>query len=398
MKITELHVEGFRSLRDVLWRPGDLNVVIGPNASGKSNLLKALEMISASSRGELGEYVRREGGMEPLLWDGTAKSCSLRLKTRLPAPSPGPGHTLDYLFRLARLGQTSAYSITEELIDLGDTQGTRDVGSLVFRRAGPDARVFNGHNTSQIPPPGSVPEDETFLSVAGGPFAPSELASSFERQLCRWAIYQDFRTDRSAPVRQPNLSRLETVVSPDGSNLISVLHTVYTGNRNFEEQIDAAMSAAFGEDYNRLVFPPAADGRVQLRVRWKSLRREQSTADLSDGTLRFLFLLAVLANPNAPGVLAIDEPETGLHPSMMPIVAEYAQEASRHCQVILTTHSAEFLDAFTEARPTVTVARLEDGQTALEIRSGEELDYWLQEYTLGRLFRSGELERAGVPA
>jgi predicted ATPase len=88
------------------------------------------------------------------------------------------------------------------------------------------------------------------------------------------------------------------------------------------------MRAAFGDDFEELVFPPAADQRIQLRIRWRSLQREQSAADLWEGTLRFLFLLAVLANPSPPPVIAIDEPETGLHPAMVPIVAEYAREAA----------------------------------------------------------------------
>jgi predicted ATPase len=131
---------------------------------------------------------------------------------------------------------------------------------------------------------------------------------------------------------------------------------------------------------------------VQLRVRWKSLRSEQSAADLSDGTIRFLLLLAILANPNPPGLIAIDEPETGLHPSMLPLVAEHAAEAAQRTQVILTTHSAQLLDAFTATPPTTTVTRWEDGETRLSVVDGEELARWLDAYTLGALFRSGELE------
>lgn len=105
------------------------------------------------------------------------------------------------------------------------------------------------------------------------------------------------------------------------------------------------MKAAYGDDFEELVFPPAADQRIQLRVRWKSLKREQTAADLSDGTLRFLFLLTVLASPSPAALVAIDEPETGLHPAMLPIVAEYAVDASSRTQVILTTHSPQLLDA-----------------------------------------------------
>jgi len=152
------------------------------------------------------------------------------------------------------------------------------------------------------------------------------------------------------------------------------------------------MRAAFGDDYEKLVFPPAADQRIQLRVRWRSLKREQSAADLSDGTLRFLFLITALATPDPPPVLAIDEPEVGLHPSMLPIIAEFAADAALRSQVVLTTHSPQLLDAFTELKPTTTVMRWENGETVLRNLNGDELDYWLQGYTLGKLFKSGELE------
>ncbi len=108
--------------------------------------------------------------------------------------------------------------------------------------------------------------------------------------------------------------------------------------------------------------------------------------------MRFLFLLTVLASPSPAPIIAIDEPETGLHPSMLPIVAEYAVDASQRVQVIITTHSPQFLDAFTDTKPTTTVAKWMNGETILKKLEGAELDYWLKEYSLGSLFRSGELE------
>ena len=184
----------------------------------------------------------------------------------------------------------------------------------------------------------------------------------------------------------------EIQVDPDGQNLISVLHTLYTTSRDFKDEINTAMRAAFGEDFEEIVFPPAADQRIQLRIRWRSLKRERSAADLSDGTLRFLFLLTVLANPSPPPLIAIDEPETGLHPSKLPIIAEYARDASNRSQIILTTHSPEFLDAFGQDVPTTTVAEWRDGETLLRTISGDELTYWLRQYSLGELYRSRELE------
>ncbi len=194
------------------------------------------------------------------------------------------------------------------------------------------------------------------------------------------------------PIRQPTIARHETRVDPDGQNLISVLHTLYSGDRAFKNDINLAMKAAFGDDFEELVFPPAADQRIQLRVRWKTLNREQSAADLSDGTLRFLFLLTVLASPNPAPLIAIDEPETGLHPSMLPIIAEYAVDASERTQVILTTHSPQLLDAFRDVRPQTTVVKWTEGETVLKNVEGEQLEHWPKEYSLGSLFRSGEIE------
>ncbi|HZF37903.1 MAG TPA: AAA family ATPase, partial [Blastocatellia bacterium] len=150
--------------------------------------------------------------------------------------------------------------------------------------------------------------------------------------------------------------------------------------------------AAFGSDYEEIIFPPASDRRIQFRVRWKSLKREQSAADLSDGTLRFLLLLTALITPDPPMLIAIDEPETGLHPAMMSIIAEYAVGAAMRTQLVFTTHSSQFLDAFTKYKPTTTIAKWENGETSLHTIEGDELNYWLTEYSLGSLFRSGELE------
>jgi len=174
--------------------------------------------------------------------------------------------------------------------------------------------------------------------------------------------------------------------------LVNVLHTLCAVDRQFRKDLNAAMKAAFGDEFEELIFPPAADQRVQLRVRWKSLESEVSTADLSAGTLQFLFLITVLAMPSPPPLIVIEEPERYLHPSMLLIVAEHAVDAALRTQVVFTTHSPQFLDAFGDTRPTTTVLECREGSTHLATLSGERLEYWLEAYSLGRLFTSGILE------
>ena len=399
MKIIDLKVQGYRSLKDIYWEPGDLNVLIGPNASGKSNLLRCLELISASAKGNLGKYIQSAGGMEPLVWDGSLDSISFVLQSSPVRESRKTYRdNMTYELELTRLGKTSTYAITKELLaNYYKVQMHTEHEPFKFiERSRFKTVLFDENQRALIAPEESIPEDDTVLSKAIGPFSGNSIISDFRSQLASWSIYHDVHVNRDAVIRQPTVTRNEKQLDPDGQNLISVLHTLYTTDRSFKRVANEAMAAAFGDDFEELVFPPAADQRIQLRLIWKSLKREQSAADLSDGTLRFLMLLAILASPTPPPVIAIDEPETGLHPSMFPIIAEHAIDASKHAQIILSTHSPEFLNSFKDTIPTTTVVQWDRGQTILKTIKGKALDSWLREYSLGSLFKSGELESMAV--
>ncbi|MEQ1543685.1 AAA family ATPase [Methyloglobulus sp.] len=392
MKIKQLNIEGFRSLKNINWSPGNLNVVIGSNGTGKSNLLRFLELISVSAQGRLGKYIQALGGMEPIVWDGTATSIKFTLETSPIGGELGPEH---YELELARLGLGSSYRIDKELLANSHKQrkGHEKKPFKFLERIAKNAVIFDENERAFVTAEEFVSDEESLLAIASGPFVSNHFIPPFQRELASIAVYHDLHVNKDAIIRQPSIARLEKRVDPDGQNLISVLHTLYTGDREFKRDINSAMKAAFGDDFDELVFPPASDQKIQLRVRWKTLKREQSANELSDGTLRFLFLLTVLASPSPAPIIAIDEPETGLHPSMLPLIAEYAIEAATRSQVILTTHSPQFLDAFGTTRPTTTVAKWENGETILQTLRDEDLDYWLKEYSLGTLFRSGELEQ-----
>jgi predicted ATPase len=377
MGIERLEIKGYRSLRDVVWEPGQLNVLIGPNASGKSNLLDACMLFQEAARGRLAEGVVRRGGITPLCWDQKEDAIQWSLKT------PYRDTSMDFSYRLAlrRRGISEGFQIELEQLRSGEREflkRTPTKATFAFR----DETVVWGDE---------IPADQTLLSLASSPRGSVE-AGLLQRQIERWSFYDAIHVDRESPVRQATVTRLEKRIAPDGRNLTAVLHTLYTSDREFRRAVDAAMHAAFGEEYEELIFPPAADQRVQLRLRWRSLSSEQSAADLSDGTLRFLILVAILANPDPGTLIAIDEPETNLHPRMFSILAELAQDAAERTQVVFTTHSPEFLDAFTGAPPTTTVAERVDGETRLKNVDGEELQRWLREYSLGSLFSSGDLE------
>lgn len=379
MHLTRLSVQGFRSLKDVTWEPGKLNVVIGPNGSGKSNLLKLLDLVRHATKGNLQDFIQASGGAEAISWDGQRQEIGLGFQ--LCDLTKDELRFSEYDFSIGFVDSDFSAVLKEVLVSpcMNFTSAWREPVHFFYE----DRSVKTWSKDTSI---------ETVLSQDRGHYVLDYPMLEISRYFLSFWASNVIDTSPDSKIRSSVVARYEKAVGTDGQNLINVLHTLYTESREFKKAVNEAMRAAFGDDFEELVFPPASDQRVQMRVRWRSLKREQSAADMSDGTLRFLFLLAVLANPEPAPLIAIDEPETGLHPSMMPLIAELAVEASKKTQVIFTTHSDQFLDAFHDTRPTTTVAKWEEGQTKLHIVDDDELKHFLKDYSLGALFRSGELE------
>ena len=391
MKIFKLEINGFRSFREAAWTPNQLNIIIGPNGSGKSNLLKFFDLIRSSATGDLEEYILREGGFEKILWDGQGEAIEIKIHTTpLDDKRDSQKERLDYQLQLKKVGRSGDYRIGYEI--LGNYRKNSDDPFKFLERTLTKAVIHDEDEKRFCPVFDDIEPNETLLSQTGTPFGKNWIITKFKRELASWRIYQLIDTSPESDIRKPRVTRRENILKGDGSNLISVLHTLYTTDREFELSINNAMTAAFGEDYEKLVFPPAADNQVQLRIRWKTLRLEQSASEISDGTLRYLYLLTILANPDPGALIAIDEPETGLHPSMMRIVAEYAEQASNKSQIIITTHSPELLTAFSDYIPSTSVIQWHNGASTIQQISEEKLRFWLQDYSLGALFSTGELE------
>jgi predicted ATPase len=352
MMLEEIQIEGFRSLKSVTWNPARLNVLIGPNGGDKSNLLRALDLLRIVAAGDPRDAILRMGGMVPLLWDGEARQIDVRFRIRVNA------HALKYWLQFGRVGTTG-----DVRVDLKESPNVVELQ----QSAGPTSIADFMRNLS--------------------------AQAALHPEIKTWSIHGDMRVDQDAELRRAAVSRSEKRVDPDGQNLIAVLHTLYTTDREFEEFIDSSMATAFPDDYEKLSFPPAEDGRVQLRLKRKHRKRADSASDLSDGTLRFLLLLTILGSPDAGSLIAIDEPETGLHPRMMSIIAAAAANAALKSQIIFTTHSPSFLDAFpADDPPQTTVVTSNGSETQLKTISGDELKKWIEEYSLGKFAFSGEAE------
>jgi predicted ATPase len=381
MYVRSLKISGFMSFNDMEWKPGRLTVLIGPNGSGKSNLLRAFELLQVSASGNLRDFVLQKGGLPRLLWAGLAGIIEFEIITDSNPHQPETGYP-KYTLSLESLRLTAGFRVALESVDFSEPSRP---GRVLYRNE--NGWVFLEGQSKAIDQPMPIPETATALSMVSALW-PHRLPYLFQLDLGAWAIYHDLRVDERAEIRRPAVVREEKRISPDGQNLIPVLKTLYHGD--FKDAIDAGMSAAFPDDYKELLFRPTEPNRVQLYVRRKYGSREDSAADLSDGTMRFLLLLAILAPPDPPPLIAIDEPESGLHPSMLPIIAEFAVAASARTQVILSTHSPQMLDAFGETLPSATIFNWAGDHTELKTVSGQELKKWVEEYSLGRFIFSGE--------
>lgn len=400
MEITTLSIKGFRSLRDVTWHPGKLNVLIGPNGSGKTNLLRALALLKQATGGDLEQAVVRSGGLAQICWDGEHRE---GIRWNLESQDAWLTHgdevnpqKLTYELFLHGgyvSGDLGGFSVKHELLaDYARVKsGEKPEPFKFLERDLRHAVFFDASENKLTAPEERVKSKETLLSQVGGLFSAAETGI-FHAFLTSLGIYHELIVNDDAEVRRATVARREIQLREDGQNLIAVLHTLYSTNRAFKTQLNSAMRAAFGRDFDELEFPPAEDQRVQMRLHWRPLKSSHSSGELSEGTLRLLMLIAVLANPRRGDFVAVDEPESYLHPGMFPIIADLAAEAAESSQVVFTTHSPQLLDALGTKSPVTTVTELVEGATQLRNLDSEELGRWMKRYTLGELFRSGELE------
>src|SRR6266571_7684003 len=275
MAIQQLDVEGFRSFRSSTWKPGSLNLVVGPNGAGKSNLLRLLEFISNAARGKMADTVQSAGGIVPLLWNHSARS--LGWKVNLDPVDPGLDRERDaltYQVTIQQLGTGSSYQIRHDLLSkLHETTGFRKANPLKFFEQDPVHKaVFDTKQRRLVLPPEGTDDNESLLSQVADPLG-YPVVAGVKRIIEAWRIHHDVHVERGSPVRSPATTQHAKLVAPDGSNLTTVLHTLYTGARELRESIDEGMRAAFGKEFEGLVFQPAASQQIQLAIQWRSSRQ-----------------------------------------------------------------------------------------------------------------------------
>lgn len=363
LALSRFRVSGFRSLRDVTLELSPVTVLIGPNGSGKSNLLSALRMVPLMRTQSLRRFVGEQGGASALLHYGPSVTRELSLQLNFEAEGRRNGYEV-------RLGYAA-----------GDTLLFLDEVVCYSREGEANPLVFSlgaGYTESRLKERAKEAGANTERVVDG-------LVS-------RMSFFHFHDTSPTSPLRQNARQADNRYLRSDGSNLASFLHRLRTS-----EDTGVAASWNLIEGLVRRVAPfirelqpdlvePDHPGSA-IRLYWVDERDHRFDAhDLSDGTLRAIALIAALGQPSSslPQFITIDEPELGLHPAALSLVASLVRSASSRCQVLLSTQSTALLDEF-EPEDVVVVER-SGGESSFRRLSSGELDAWLDDYSLSELY------------
>ena len=353
-------VEGFKSIEliDRLEiRP--INVLIGLNGAGKSNFIGAFSFLNAVREGNLRNYVMRTGGADKILHFGSNTTQHL---------------TIHISFE-AGLNQ---YSIK---LAPDDSDGMYPEEEIAYFRIKEDDRKPCGKPLYSRKGEAGISKQRSVQSVV----------RHVRRHLASWRIYHFHDTSSKSPIKKTSDVDDNHYLRSDGSNLAAFLY--YLRNRHEESydliQRTVRLAAPFFDDF---VLKPLALNEDKIRLGWRHRGSDAyfNASSLSDGSLRFMALAALLLQPASlrPSVILVDEPELGLHPYAITILASLIKQASVETQIVTSTQSSLFLDHFQPED--VLVADRVDGATKITRLDREKLNVWLEEYSLGQLWEKNE--------
>jgi predicted ATPase len=356
-----------------------LNVLIGPNASGKSNFIEALATLRATAT-DLPRHLREGGGVGEYVYRSGDGSATIQAEVEHTF-GPSPLH-----YGLTFAAELSRPVVTEEWIASQATDFYRLKGrqAVIAQRQLPAGPTASEYTVREIPGKDLL-SDQSILAQRRDPDSYPEL-TYLSIQFFRIAIFQDWMFGRFARARAPQPTDLPTdFLLPDASNLALVLHEMQQRSA-IEEKIIGYLQR-FYEPVQRVRIR-IQGGTVQLFID-EGLDEFVPAARLSDGTLHYLSLLAILLHPSPPPLVCIEEPELGLHPDILPTIAELLLDASQRTQLVVTTHSDALVSALSEVPEAVVVCEPSVKGSQLRRLDREALAEWLHQYSLGELWRIG---------
>ena len=362
-----------------------LNVLIGPNASGKSNFIDTLELLRALPT-DFASAVRKGGGAAEWLWKGGSRSGPAAIDVEVD-----PGDALDrrFRYRLSFAAAGPRVGIVDEFIERDDASG---VGGPCyhFRQGAPEihirVRTADGARLErQAPLWADHSLDQSVLAQRRDP--------AFYPELCRLGVvFASIRTSRAWTFGLHGARRTRST-DPPADELVPDASTLALMISQIEHKIGPVLNSylrRFLPRFERLS-TAIEGGPAQLYLHESGLRAPIPATRLSDGTIRFVAMLATLLHPTPPPLVCIEEPELGLHPDAVALLADVLVDAADRMQLVVTTHSDGLVSALTSQPDAVVACERPGAGTELRRLDPERLASWLDDYRLGDLWRMGEL-------
>lgn len=376
-RINRIKINGFRRLLHLDLAVQPFMVLIGSNGVGKTSFLDALSVLSASASGNLNNMLSQFGGIANVLTRGKSDELSFLVDMTVPGHSP-----LEYELQLTARG--TGYAIAGESLTQqrpGYSEPFRHIDS-----SDGDIRYYEMDERRLVRPDWEHSPLETSLSQVPKMFRqPEEL----RRVLSTATQYHVLDVGPRAPVKMPQSMKPAALPGPDGADLVPYLYSLREGERERFEVIIDSLKAAF-PDFEELNFPPVAAGMLAMTWKDKKFNKPIYMNELSEGTLRFLWLISLLQSPNLSTITMIDEPEVSLHPELLSLLADSMREAAQRTQLVVATHSDRLIRFLQPEEVVVMDVDEEGGATA--VRADEmDLDEWLKEYSLDEVWRMGRM-------
>lgn len=373
-----IKIAGFRRLRNIDLDLRPLCVLIGANGVGKTSFLDVMALLAASAEGKLNAYITEMAGLSTLMTYDYARSLDISLSMQVEGVEP-------LVYELSMNPTGLAYAIDRER--LCQQQKRKAPKPFIhIDSKGHDIKYYELKTQKLTRPTWQHNPLESSLSQVPKMFKEPEL---FRRALGSSTFYHVLDVAPRSPVRLPQPMRPANLPGQDGEDLVPCLYYLRETDRDRFDAVEDALRAAF-PTFERLDFPPVAAGTLTMAWKDRNFSRPMYAHQLSEGTLRFLWLVTLLQSPQLPAVTLIDEPEVSLHPEMLRILAGLLREASERTQLIVATHSDRFV-RFLQPSELVAMDTTEEGDATMTWADSLDLEKWLEEYSLDELWRMGRL-------
>jgi predicted ATPase len=363
--IRKISINGYKSIRELKeFELRDLNIIIGANGSGKSNLVQVFQLLMAMSGKGMQKFILENGGADNFLHNGPRNTPAISMEFEFESHSPFRKGSNVYRFELSPTVEETFLVNEERKYVTSDwrSYGSPSLESRLYDERQETSATGNGHGVGYF----------VYQSIAN------------------WIVYHFHDTSSTAPMRRSEIIEDNTKLRSNGSNIAPFLLKLKTGNTfpspaYYQDIVNAVrLVMPFFDDFRLDVLKMGEAEKVKLSWQQKGSDFPMQPYHLSDGSIRFICLATALLNPFPPSVIVIDEPELGLHPEAIRILGELIRDAAKRTQIIVATQSPLLLDQF--SIEDIVVVNRREGQSVFERLHRADFDEWLENYSVGELW------------